>query len=48
MMRSLADGEGLADGLDHAAAAFLRTLTPGSGARPRIERFLAQGEDILG
>jgi enoyl-CoA hydratase/carnithine racemase len=48
MMRSLADGEGLADGLDHAAAAFLRTLQTGSGARPRIERFLAQGEDILG
>lgn len=48
MARAVAAGETLAQGLDHAAAAFLRTLASGSGARARVDRFLAQGEDILG
>lgn len=48
MARALAAGESLSAGLDHAAAAFLRTLQPGSGASPRIARFLTEGEDILG
>ncbi|WP_448578680.1 enoyl-CoA hydratase/isomerase family protein [Thermaurantiacus sp.] len=48
IVRGIAAGESLPDGLDHAAAAFLRTLQTGSGARPLIERFFAEGEDILG
>jgi enoyl-CoA hydratase len=47
MVRALAAGETLADGLQTAAAAFLETLKPGSGARSEIARFNAAGQDIL-
>lgn len=48
MARGVAAGETLVDGLDTAAAAFLETLKPGSGAREEIARFNAAGQDILG
>lgn len=47
MSRAIAAGETLAEGLDHAARAFLATLAPDSGARARLARFHAVGEDVL-
>jgi enoyl-CoA hydratase len=47
MARRVAAGEPLADGLQSAAAAFLETLKPGSGARDGIARYDAAGGDIL-
>jgi hypothetical protein len=47
MSRKVGAGETLADGLQTAAAAFLETLKPGSGARGEIARFNAAGQDIL-
>jgi len=47
MARAIAAGEGLADGLDTAARAFLATLAPASGARALLQRFHQVGEDIL-
>ncbi|MFN7397968.1 MAG: enoyl-CoA hydratase/isomerase family protein [Sandaracinobacter sp.] len=47
MARRVAAGEPLADGLQSAAAAFLETLKPVSGARDGIARYDAAGGNIL-
>lgn len=47
MVRRLAAGEALADGLQSASGAFLETLKPGGGARDGIARYMAAGGDIL-